>query len=106
MMNIKRIAAGGLVGVAAIGTMIVAGPVAQAATATTTMTTPAAAQGLCDNAVAHGILVLQHYGFITPRSPYTWQDVYNYLMFDANASYPGPAPNEMALAAQAIQVDC
>ena len=107
MTNIKRIAAGGLVGVAVAGTMIVAGPTAQAATATTTVTTPATAQGLCSNAVAQGILALQSNGLITPRSPYTWQDVYRYIMFDLNTSgVYGQAGYVLSLRAQAIHDDC
>jgi hypothetical protein len=76
-MKLKRMAAGGFVGAIALGAMVLAGPAAEAATAT-----PASAQDACDIAVNDGIFTLLYFGMDTPAEA-TAQNVYNYLIFDA-----------------------
>jgi hypothetical protein len=75
-MKLKRItAAVGVVCAAAMGSMLFTGPAAQAATA--------APAFVCEQYIEQGLTDLAELGLQTPSDP-TWQNVYNYIIFDTN----------------------
>ena len=100
-MKLKRMAAGGFVGAIAVGAMVMAGPAAEAATAT-----PASAQDVCGNAVSDGIFTLEYFGLLTPAQA-TPQTVYDYLLFDANVlGVQSAEGGDLWQVAGVVYVDC